>query len=318
MDGGLCVQLTELKQKLKDGALSQDLIIFKCNGQTFLAEQYLKIIAQSRDLEERIISSLADTKSSLSLVIDYTESINVIRTDIFNEFYDDYSDFDNTIIICNSIKEKKIEKNAKEYIIELPSLQKWQVLDYITTKCPGVAIDTAEWLYDAANGDINRIDNELSKIELFDTSEQNQILIDLKNSKRSDLYHLIDKTAKKPLADSFILKNWLLARDYKNIADFLIHENYINCADLNVFALVNLLMFDLKNRLLIKSSTAAEMNVSTGQYNFLKYNKLGYSLPTMLKKLNFLSSFDSKIKSGLLDLDSSVLLDCVICNFLGD
>lgn len=312
------MQLTELKQKLKDGTLPQDLIIFRCNDQTFLAEQYLKIIEQSRDLEERAISSLAETKSSLSLVIDYTESVNVIRTDVFNEFYDDYSDFNNTVIICNSIKEKKIEKNAKDYIIDLPSLQKWQVLDYIAAKCPGVTADMAEWLYDAAGGDINRIDNELSKIELFDKSEQNQIIINLKNDKRSDLYHLVDKTARKPLADSFILKNWILSRDYQNITDFLIHENYINCADLNVFALVNLLMFDLKNRLLVRSSTAAEMKISNGQYNYLKYNKLGYSLSAMLKKLDFLSSFDSKIKSGTLDLDNSVLLDYVVCNFLGD
>lgn len=310
------MQLNELKSKLKDHALSNDLIVFVCNKSRFLAEQYKDIICQERLLDEKHISSLAELNSSLSLIIDNSDYVNVLITDVFDEYHDDYSQFTDTIVICDSIKEKKIENALKDYIIKTPALKQWQVLDYIKTRCPSLDRDLIEWLYDATGGNIERIDNELDKISLFDKTDQNNVLIEIKNSTKSDLYKIIDKSAKKPMADIYVLKNWILSRDYKNLSEFLYHEPNIDRSDLNPFALVNLLMFDLKNRLVAKSMTAAEMGISEGQYKFLKYNKLGYSLPALLQKLNFLSSFDLKVKSGNLDIDSDKLLDYVICNML--
>lgn len=310
------MQLSELKSKLKEHTLSNDLIVFVCDKSRFLAEQYKDLICQERSLDEKHIGSLAELNSSLSLIVDNSDYVNVLTTDVFDEYHDDYHQFTDTIVICDSIKEKKIENALKDYIIKTPALKQWQVLDYIKARCPSLDQDLIEWLYDATGGSIERIDNELDKISLFDKTEQNNALIAIKNSPKSDLYKIIDKSAKKPMADIYVLKNWIISRDYKNLSEFLYHESNMDCSGLNPFTLVNLLMFDLKNRLVAKSMTAAEMGISDGQYKFLKYNKLGYSLPTMLQKLDFLSSFDLKVKSGNLDIDNSKLLDYVICNML--
>ena len=122
----------------------------------------LKIIEEQKNLSKNYVSSLSDvTDSALSLVLDATADLNIVKVVEFNELSDDYSDFKNCVVICD-----KVAANVKEfvssYIINIPKTKDWQIKDYIKTKCSGISDDSANWLYEACCHDINKIDNELN------------------------------------------------------------------------------------------------------------------------------------------------------------
>ena len=152
------MKLEELKNSIIKKNAPDSLLVFVTSGNNFLAEQYLEGIAKSKELDINKINSLKDLESASALVFDYGSMLNVLRVEVFDEFAE-YKDLKNVVVICNKL-DKKIEKVVADYVITMPKLTDWQVVDYILTLCPGLDEDEAKMLYKITYGDIYRIDNE--------------------------------------------------------------------------------------------------------------------------------------------------------------
>ena len=55
--------------------------------------------------------------------------LSVLRVEVFDEFAE-YKDIKNVIVICDKL-DKKIEKVVADFVLTMPKLVDWQVVDYI-------------------------------------------------------------------------------------------------------------------------------------------------------------------------------------------
>lgn len=294
--------LQELKTQLIDGIAPTDFMILLCKENDFIANQYVEKMCQLKHVKENRISSIYEPlASALSLVINFEENVNVLRVDKFDEKSDDYSQFENTVVICSEL-DKAIASAIKSYVITIPALQDWQIKSYMKATCKGLNQDIIDWLYAASSGDIYRIMNELDKLTLFGPEEQSQIIEDLKNDPKSGLYP----------HDDFVISNALETNKKEKLADILLH---INCIKYDPIAVANALLKKLKNMALIKLDSGvkpAELGVSPQYYNYIK-NKAIYPLDKLFNDVEFLSGLDLRLKSSELDLTPDKLLDYIIC-----
>ena len=295
------MKLMELKEFIKKEAVPSDLIIFVCPESTFLAEQYTAAICELRNHTQNSIQSLSELDSALSLVIGYSDYTNVLKTDVFDENYSDYSSFENVIIICNKI-DKKLKSVLSDYIVEVPKLVDWQVKDYISVCCPGLDKDDISWLYEVKNNDIYAISTELDKLALFNIPEQHNVLMRLRYEPDSYLY----------TTDIYKLTNAILSNDKQVLYDFLSHDTY---TEIDPIGLTGMLRYNIKNILLVTQNsgkTLSELGISAGNAN--RYKTYGFTLPRLQQLIKFLASIDSKLKNGTLDMSKNKQLEYIILN----
>lgn len=297
--------LQELKTQLLEGTAPTDFMILLCKDNDFIANQYVERMCQLKHVKENRISSIYEPlASALSLVINFEENVNVLRVDKFDEKSDDYSQFENTVVICYEL-DKAITSAVKGYVVTIPTLQDWQVKSYMKTICKDLSKDTIDWLYAASSGDIYRIINELDKLALFGPEEQIQIIEDLKNDPKSGLYP----------HDDFIISNALETNKKDKLADVLLH---INCIKYDPIAVANAMLKKLKNLALIKldnSIKPAELGISDKAYYYIKKNA-NYPLDKLFNDIEFLSGLDLRLKSSELELTPDKLLDYIVCKLV--
>ena len=293
------MELCKFKENILDGKLPTQLVVLVCPENFFIADQYINVLCNKTGKEKKIINSIFEQDSALSLVFDYTETINVLKTETFSEVAEDYSAFENTIIICNKI-DKKLESLLTDYIIKVPTLKDWQVIDYIKQVCPELDDLEAKWLYNAAGKDIYKIDSELDKITLFHQKDRKKALACLRFEKNSDLFSL----SVFELCDAIIYNR-------KNIlVEYLRHRGTLN---FEFMALVGALLPRVKNLLLVKyaNKTAAELGISDGQYYYIAKDPF-IPLERLQTLLNVVSNIDYQLKSGLLDIKKEAQIDYLI------
>lgn len=297
--------LQELKTQLLEGIAPSEFIILLCKDGDFIANQYVERMCQLRHVKENRISSVYDPlASALSLVVDSSDAVNVLRTDKFDERSDDYSQFANTVVICSEL-DKSIASAVKGFTVAVPALQDWQVKAYMKAVCKGIDQNVVDWLYAAAGGDIYRIVNELDKLALFEGQEREQVIESLMNDPKSGLYP----------HDDFVISNALETNKKEQLADVLLH---INCIKYDPIAVANSLLKKLKNMALIKlnsGATASELGVSPQYYNYIK-NRAVYPLDKLFDNVEFLSGLDLRLKSSELELTPSKLMDYIICKLM--
>ena len=293
------MELRKFKENVLDGKLPTQLVILVCPENFFIADQYINTLCNKSGKEKKIINSIFEQDSALSLVFDYAETINVLKTETFSEVAEDYSVFENTIVICNKI-DKKLESLLIDYIIKVPALKDWQVIDYIKQICPELDDLEAKWLYNAAGKDIYRINSELAKITLFHQKDRKKALACLRFGKDSDLFSL----------SIFDLCDAIIYNKKNVLVEYLRHRSTVN---FELMSLVGALLPRIKNLLLVKyaGKTAAEIGVSDGQYYYLTKDPF-IPLERLQKLLNVVSNIDYQLKSGLLDIKKEYQIDYLI------
>ena len=103
--------LVELKNYITSGIVPHDFLILVDKDNKFLARQYIKAIGDLATGGINKISSIYEPfQSSLTLLTASEGCINVLYTDTFDERADDYSQFENTIVVCEQVD--KIIANA--------------------------------------------------------------------------------------------------------------------------------------------------------------------------------------------------------------
>ena len=296
--------LMELKKSITDKIVPSEFMIFVSKDCPFLANQYAKALG---DLAvggiNKITSIYEPQRSSILLLTESEGVLNVLYTDTFDERSEDYSQFENTIVVCEQVA-KEIDKAVENYVIKFPKLEDWQICDYAKTICSGVEENEIMWLVQASGNSIERVVNELDKVALFSKNDQNEILAAIRFDPQTDLYN----------TDIFAIVNAIVEGDMPVIYDFINHAGW---EIYEPVMLVNRALTSLKNIIIVSQNPnvkADDCGVSTGQYKFIKYKYRSLNVEAAKQKLKFLTNFDLMLKTSQLDLNKRDMLSYVISN----
>lgn len=297
----------QLKEFITNDTLSDDFLILLCEDNFYLAKQYAAEIASRKNLCLNIISSLAelDLGAVAELFAETAESrLNVLLTDTFDEKYNNYYDYYNTIVICSKI-DKQIVKQVEPFTVKMPKPADWAVKEYIKIYCEGLTDNRIDELYTLTNGDIYRITNELDKIKLFDKGQRDTILAQLLN----DPYVDFNNTT------IFDIKGYILQKNKSALSEYLSHKNY---AEIDPISITSLLLSDYKKNLLLrfnKGTTAESLGLSKGAAYYVK-SGCNLSEDELRDKIDFLSKIDYKLKSGDLDIPKELITTYILSHIL--
>ena len=284
--------LVELKNYIDNNLLPSDFMIFIRKDNDFLVKQYVEALSSlaPNNIVNKI-SSIYDPMRSSLILLTTSEALNILTVETFDERSENYSQFKNTIVVCDQV-DKSILKNVENYIIEFPKLKDWQTLEYLKTFCEGLDEEDLSWLIKITDNSINRIINEIDKISLFDKIDQKAIFNYIKFELQSDLY----------TSDLFTIVNALIDGNQMILFEFLSHNNY---EKLEPVAIVNKALISLKNIILISQNPslgAEACGVSKKQYEYLKNHYRSINIKAAKAKLSFLANFDLDLKTSKLDL----------------
>lgn len=296
--------LMELKNFITEKIVPTDFMIFVSKDNPYLANQYVKALGElSVGGINKITSIYEPQQSSLMLLTSSTEALNVLTVDTFDERAEDYSQFENTIVVCEQV-DKSIAKNVEKYVIKFPKLEEWQICDYAKTVCPKLDNEDIEWLVKACGGSIERVNNELAKVALFGKDDQKEVFNAIRFDPQTDLYS----------ADIFAIVNALVDGNLFVLFDFIKHNGHEMHEPV---MLVNRALTSLKNIILVSQNpnlTAEDCGVSAGQYRFIKNNYRSLNIEAVKQKIKFLTNFDLMLKTSRLELNKRDMLSYIINN----
>lgn len=294
--------LMDLKNFIANGILPSDFMIFVGKDSCFLTNQYIKALAKlSNGGIKKITSIYEPQQSSLAILTTSDGAINVLKVETFDERAEDYSQFENTIVICDQV-DKSIAKSVEKYIINFPKLEEWQIFDYAKSICPALEDEDLLWLIKATDNSIDRVLNELDKVALFDKDEQKAIFSSIRFDRQTDLYKI----------DLFTVVNALVEGNMQVLFDLLSHNKY---EELEPVMLANRALTSLKNILLVSQNpllSAEECGVSVSQYKFIKYKYRSLNVNAVKYKIKFLTNFDLALKTSKLDMSKHDMLNYLI------
>ena len=296
--------LIELKKYINNKTAPSDFMIFVAKDCHFLADQYVKAIGDLTEGGIKKISSIYEpSQSSIALLTDTTDIVNILTVDNFDERAEDYSQFERIIVVCEQI-DKSIAKTVEPYVIKFPKLEEWQILDYAKSICKYVDESDLLWLIQATNNNIERVVNELEKVAMFPKNEQKAVFAAIRFDPQSDLFKL----------DLFNVVNALVEGDFSVLYDFIKCNGY---EEIEPVVLANRTMTSLKNIILVTQNpglTAEDCGMSAGQFRFLKYKYHSLNVEAIKQKIKFLSSFDLNLKTSRLDLSKREMTNYLINN----
>ena len=109
--------LIDLKNFITNNIMPSDFMIFVNKDCPFLANQYIKALGELSPSGIRKINSIYEPQqSSIMLLTTPTDALNVMTVETFDERSEDYSQFENTIVVCEQIS-KDIAKNVEKLLL---------------------------------------------------------------------------------------------------------------------------------------------------------------------------------------------------------
>lgn len=296
--------LVELKKFITSGIVPHDFLILVDKDNKFLARQYVKAIGDLATGGINKISSIYEPfQSSLTLLTASEGCINVLYTDTFDERAEDYSQFENTIVICEQI-DKTIGKVVEGFTIKLPKLEEWQILDYAKTLCPAVDEEDLLWLIKASNSNIERVITELDKVKLFDKNEQKQIFSSIRFDPNTDLNE----------AAFLSVSNALTYGDLPALFSLMRSSGFY---ELDAVGLANNILTSLKNIIIISQNpllSAKECGVSDKQWGYIRRNYNNLNINAVKQKIKFLTNIDLALKSSKLEMSKEAIMNYLVAN----
>ena len=296
--------LVELKKFITTGSVPHNFIILVDKDSKFLARQYIRAIGDLAAGGINSISSIYEPfQSSLTLLTAPENCINVLFTDTFDERAEDYSQFENTVVVCEQI-DKAISKVVEEFTIKLPKLEEWQILDYAKTLCPTIEENDLTWLIQAANVSIERVINELDKVKLFDKKDQQQVFASIRFDPNTDLNS----------AAFLNVSNALTYGDLPALFNLMRSNDFY---ELDAVGLANNILNSLKNIIIISQNpllSAKECGVSDKQWGYIRRNYNSLNINAVKQKIKFLTNFDLALKSSKLEMSKEAMMNYLIAN----
>lgn len=288
------MELRELKNKiLAQEALSFPLLFINYDND-YLIKSYIKKIAENNSLtikEIESIKEMVDIESGMFKEVDYLYIYNLNKDDNLSK--EQLKDYKIILISDTDRKDSDIEK------VVFNKLENWQIEAYVQTLLPGLDNREVSWLCKNAKYDIWRLDNEASKLNIFDKKDQSKILMTINDD--NGYVDLNELTI-------FNLSNAIMNKDMLGIKKVV---EDIDNIDVEGTGLVTILLKNFLNIINIQTNskaTAQSLNMSEKQFRYLQYNQCNrYSNEELFNIYNFLTDIDYKLKSGLLEMTNNQL-----------
>ena len=288
------MELRELKNKiLAQEALSFPLLFINYDND-YLIKSYVKKIAENNSLtikEIESIKEMVDIESGMFKEVEYLYIYKLNKDDNLSK--EQLKDYKIILISDTDIKDSDIEK------VVFNKLENWQIEAYVQALLPGLDNQEVSWLCKNAKYDIWRLDNEASKLNIFDKKDQSKILMAINDD--NGYVDLNELTI-------FNLSNAIMNKDMLGIKKVV---EDIDNIDVEGTGLVTILLKNFLNIINIQTNskaTAQSLGMSEKQFRYLQYNQSNkYSNEELFNIYNFLTDIDYKLKSGLLEMTNNQL-----------
>ena len=231
-----------LKELIESHTLGNELLIFVNNGSSFLSNQYIKFISDTKGLDIEYVENL-DFLSSSSKDIFGASTIreNILRVLKCETFYCKnlkLKNEKNIIIVCNKYDSKNsIEFN--DYVIQFPTLEEWMIRDYVYSVAEGVDPKDLDWLIKLCGGNIDRLSQEVDKLSMFEPTQRKRMFKEFVNDKMfGDMSEY----------NIFNITNALQSKDVEKLKDILPEIENI---DVEAVGLVKLLWQNFKKLIMV-------------------------------------------------------------------
>lgn len=288
------MELRELKNKiLAQEALSFPLLFINYDND-YLIKSYIKKIAENNSLtikEIESIKEMVDIESGMFQEVDYLYIYKLNKDDNLSK--EQLKDYKIILISDTDRNDSDIEK------VVFNKLENWQIEAYVQALLPGLDNREVSWLCKNAKYDIWRLDNEASKLNIFDKKDQSKILMAINDD--NGYVDLNELTI-------FNLSNAIMNKDMLGIKKVV---EDIDNIDVEGTGLVTILLKNFLNIINIQTNskaTAQSLGMSEKQFRYLQYNQCNkYSNEELFNIYNFLTDIDYKLKSGLLEMTNNQL-----------
>lgn len=302
--------LEELKKSILDNTITNKPIIFKTNGNNFLANHYIKEISKVRQLEIEYYEDLSVlSNSTWDIFFDSTmktrSSLGVIYSEVYLWGSNSLDDLNDVILVISKFSDKEVEKALNEYIVTIPKLERWQLKDYAYSLLPGLKNEDLDTLLDLCGDDIYRLQQEMDKFLLFKESERKYLFEDFViDGALSDL----------STYDIFKLSNALTSYDLQTVKSIYRELDRIDVTD---FALLVLMLKNFRNIIMVQlnaNPTPENTGLEGKQLYAIKRIPRVYSQQQLTRIYTTLCELDLKVKSG--DFPTSLMVDYIIMKIL--
>lgn len=293
------MNIIELKKNIEDKTLNDSFLILKYSDFPFIARQYIEAISEFKNKPIVYVESLNDITSNIFGEDDNLYVMNIDKID--KQFR--FASLDNKIVICKSIDADVLE-GMRQYVVEIPKLQQWQIRAYTAKNLPGLSNEEINWLSDVTK-DIYRLSNEVDKIKIFNKKDQGQIF-----SLLNEEYAYGDLNS----STIFNFTNAITKRDIKTVKNIL---DTIETMDAEPMGVVSILYKSFKNILDIQMSanaTAESLGMNPRQFSAIKYNLGKFNNTELIKIFDMITLVDYQLKSGNLPNDN--IIDYLLINIL--
>ena len=195
-------------------------------------------------------------------------------------------------------------------LIDFPAPEKWQVEDYASSLCPGVAREKVVWLCSACRHDPWRISGECLKIGAFPEGEQDAAF---------DMLNEGDAFSDIGVGDEFGLSDAIAGRDARKLAGALAEAGALGVEPM---FLIRTLSTSIKRIMAVKmdpNPSPEKCGMSKKQFDFIRAKSAGkWSAGELVEAYSFLCSYDSELKAGRLPFDrKGDALAYIACRTLG-
>ena len=299
------MDVVNLKTQIENKTLDDTMLVLVYEDNSLIvARQYVEEIAKFKGLKIKYVDSTEDfidySDTTFGEIVPYYLSVLYIKE--FNPKDEDYSKYKNAIVICSKVGKELISEAFN--VVVIPKLLDWHITDYIKYKCDGLIPQEIELLQKITNNNIERIDNELSKISIFPKESQANLFAEIDDD--GGFGDLSVNTI-------FNLKDAIIKRNVEGVRRILTE---IDSIDVEGVGLVTLLLRDVINVMGIQldKATMKDLGIQNdNQYKAIGHNCNKYSNESLKKIYEFLIDFDYRLKSGQLQLSNSTMIDYIIC-----
>ena len=301
------MNIEDFKNDILQHTVKPGIVIFENSDNSFVANQYIKEISSQRHMSIEQIENITEVSGRSNDIFGMTTLDSVLHVCRMKEFNSATCDIglierNDVVIVCD----KAIVGPAwEERVVKIPRLEEWQIKDYIYSKVEGVDRKQLDWLQELCGNDIYRIDEEVSKIVLFDKKEQSKMFSRfIEDNVFSDLSTF----------NIFNMSNAILNKDIVTLRRVWAEIDRI---DVEPLGLVTILKNSIRNIIKIQLSscpTAENTGMSPKQFYAVSKSCGRFTKSRLLEIFTMLTDVDKRLKNGTLPAD--LILDYIVLNIL--
>lgn len=293
--------IKDLKFYIENNSDINKLIIFKIADIDFIPIQYIKEIAKYMKKSIKYIDSV-NGLSNVNIFDDVSNILYVYRTDNFDIRDDSLKFIDNLFIICKKV----YNDDYKDYVIDVPKLEDWQIKDFAYSLADGVDQSNLDTLVNSCKNNIYRLEYEIKKLSIFSKDERKYLY---EQFVQDDVFSSLNEY------NIFTFTNAILYRDIETL--FKLYKN-LETTGLDPMALVNILYNNFKKLIdvqLSKGLSPQQLGLTSSQYWAIKHQSCGcYTKDELVNIYRLLADIDRQLKTGY--ISSENIIDYLLVKIL--